>query len=223
MNGAFAWTCKTTKLHFDGKFYHQIDDMAMWLPLASVMADIFMNWLGETATTKSNHLFTVHRYVDDLYLTFDDPNHIDHVFSTFNSIHQKIKFTKENKENNKLAFLDVLITKNSDCIETSVFLKNTNLGIYTRWDSYVPNRYKQTLVWTLLHRGYSICKSAQLQKKISKNFKPSREKWISRKLHKPANRTLSYQKAVEKTQNRQEGRHKTDFYETSQHKRNERP
>ena len=139
--------------------------MAVGSPLAPAMADIFMNWLVETATAKSNHQFTVHRYVDDLFLTFDDPNHIDHVFSTFNSIQQKIKFTKENEENNKLAFLDVQITKNLDCIETSIFRKNTNLGIYTRWDSYVPNRYKQNLVWTLLHRGCSICNSAQLRKK----------------------------------------------------------
>ena len=66
--------------------------------------------------------------------------------------------------------------------------------------------------------------SAQLRKKeFQKNFKPSREKWISLKLHKPANTTLSCQKAVEKTQNRQEGQHTTDFYEISPHKRNERP
>ena len=213
-------TCKTTTLQFDGKFYHQIDGMAMGSPLDPAMADIFMNWLVETATTKSNHQFTVHRYVDDLFLAFDDPNHIDHVF---NSIHQKIKFTKDSEENNKLAFLDVQIIKNLDCIETSIFRKNANLDIYTRWDSYVPNRYKQNLVWTLLLRGYSICNSAQLRKRISKNIKPSREKRISLKLHKPANTTLSCQKAVEKTQNRQEGRHKTDFYETSLHKRNERP
>ena len=36
------------------------------------------------------------------------------------------------------------------------------------------------------------------EKRISKNFKPSQEKWISLKLHKPANTTLSCQKAVEK-------------------------
>ena len=168
------WTCKTTTLQFDGKFYDQIDGMAIGSRLAPAMADIFMNWLVKTASAKSNHQFTVHRYVDDLFLTFDDPNNIDHVFSTFNSIHQKIKFTKENEENNKLAFLDVQITKNSDCIKTSIFRNNTNLGIYSRWDSFVPNRYKQNLVWTLLHRAYSTCNSAQLQKKrISNKFKPS--------------------------------------------------
>ena len=115
------WTCKATTLQFNGKLFHETDAMAMRSPLAPAMADIFMNWLVETATTKSDRQFTVHRYVDDLFLTFDDPNHIDHVFSTFNSIHQKIKSTKESEENNELAFLDVQITKNSDCIETSIF------------------------------------------------------------------------------------------------------
>ena len=57
--------------------------MAMGSSLAPAMADIFMNWLVETASTKSNHQFTVHRYVDDLFLTFDDPIHIDHVLRLF--------------------------------------------------------------------------------------------------------------------------------------------
>ena len=145
-------------------------NLVMGPPLAPAMANVFMNWPVETATAKSNHQFTVYCYVDNLFLTFDDPSHIDHVFSTFNSIHQKINFTKENEANNKLAILDVQITINSDCIETSIFRKNTNLGIYTRWDSYVPNRYKQNLVWTLLHRGFSICNSAQLREKKFQTF-----------------------------------------------------
>ena len=32
--------------------------------------------------------------------------------------------------------------------------------------AYVPNRYKQNLVQTVLHRGYSICNSLQLRKKV---------------------------------------------------------
>ena len=74
----------------------------MGSPLAPAMSDIFVNWLVETATTKSSHQFTVRRYVDDLFLTFDNPNHIDHVFGIFNSKHLKVKLRKENEENNKL-------------------------------------------------------------------------------------------------------------------------
>ena len=35
--------------------YHQIDSMTTGLPLAPAMANIFMNWWLETATTKSNY------------------------------------------------------------------------------------------------------------------------------------------------------------------------
>ena len=91
------WTCKTTTLQFDGKFYHQIDGMAMGSPLAPAMADIFMNWLVETAATKSNHQFTVHRYVDDLFLTFDDPNHVDHVLALSTQYTRKSSLQKKTK------------------------------------------------------------------------------------------------------------------------------
>ena len=46
---------------------------------------------------------------------------------------------------------------------------------------------------------------------------------ISLKLYKPADPTVSREKAIEKTQSRQERRYKADFYETSIHKRDERP
>ena len=69
--------------------------MAMGLLLTLIMANIFMNWQVETAITKLNSQFAVHHSVDDLFLTFDDPNHMDYVFRTSNSIHQKIKVTKE--------------------------------------------------------------------------------------------------------------------------------
>jgi len=91
------------------------------------------------------------RYVDEFILTVDDANDINEVFQCFNSVHEKIKFTKE-YEDNSLAFLDVKIFKLSENIETTVYRKKTNIGAYTRWDSYVPIQYKQNLIWTLLHR-----------------------------------------------------------------------
>ena len=103
-------------------------------------------------------------------------------------------------------------------IETSIFRRTTNLGIYTRWDSYVPNRYKQNLIWTLLHQGYSICIHSY-GKRISKNVKPSRKKGFSLNY---INRQIQHflaKKEAKKKQNRQERRHKSDFYATSLHKK----
>ena len=40
---------------------------------------------------------------------------------------------------------------------TSVYRKPTFSGVYTHYDSYIPQQYKSGLVYTLLHRSFSIC------------------------------------------------------------------
>ena len=60
-------TCNHTTFQFKGKFYEQLDGMAMESPLASAMVDIFMNWFIDKAQSQSNCLFSVLRYVDDLF------------------------------------------------------------------------------------------------------------------------------------------------------------
>ena len=44
------------------------------------------------------------RYVDDLFLAFDNPNDGDFVYQQFNSIHPNLKFTKEEEKDKKLSF-----------------------------------------------------------------------------------------------------------------------
>ena len=65
--------------------------------------------------------FTIYRYVDDLFLVFDNQFEIDIIFNLFNSIHKNITFTKKLEVNNHLSFLDVNITKTEDSIKTTVF------------------------------------------------------------------------------------------------------
>ena len=48
----------------------------------------------------------------------------------FYRLNQKIQFTYELEKNNKLAFLDVLLIRDTDTIETTVCRKPTNSGIY---------------------------------------------------------------------------------------------
>ena len=71
------------------------------------------------------------RYVDDLFLAFDNPNDVEYVYQIFNSIHPNLNFTKEEENERKLPFLDVLITKTSNRIETTVYKKH--------FQDYIPN------------------------------------------------------------------------------------
>ena len=45
---------------------------------------------------------------------------------------------------------------------TTTFRKPTHSGLYSKWSSFVPHRYKINLVNCLLERSYKICNSYQL-------------------------------------------------------------
>ena len=125
------------------------------------LADICMSWILEQISKKLKTAIIIYHYVDDLFLAFDNKEDIEKTFQLFNSIHPKIKFTKELENNNQLPFLDIHITKTSKGIETRIFRKKTFTGSYIKWDSYVPPQYKHNLVSTLLDRAFKLCNSYQ--------------------------------------------------------------
>ena len=56
-----------------------------------------------------------------------------------------------------------------DKFVTSVYRKTTFSGVYTHCDSYIPLQYMSGLVYTLLHRSYSICTNwGQFHQEIEK-------------------------------------------------------
>ena len=134
----------------------------MGSPLAPAMADICMNWLTNEVLAKIKNPPVIMYYVDDLFLAFNNPNDVEYVYQIFNSIHPNLKFTKEEENERKLPFLDVLITKTSNGIETTVYKKPTFLGLYTKWDSYTPTKYRRNLINNLLHRAHQMCSSFTL-------------------------------------------------------------
>ena len=76
-----------------------------------------------------------------------------------NNQHPSISFTKECESNGSLPFLDVLIRRGQECLETSVYRKPTYSGLYMQWDSYLPKVYKRGLVIGLVNKAWRICSS----------------------------------------------------------------
>ena len=101
-----------THFMFEGKFYDQIDGVAMGSPLGPVLANLFMGYHEQKwlESFEECELILYHRYVDDA----------DKFFVFLNQRHPKIKFTIEKQTKNKLSFLDLLITCNRDNFLTSV-------------------------------------------------------------------------------------------------------
>ena len=68
----------------------------------------------------------------------------------------------ELEENQEIPFLDVCIKRNLNNFTTTVHRKTTFTGLYTKWDSFTPRKYKINLIRTLTYRCLRICSSSSL-------------------------------------------------------------
>ena len=99
------------------------------------------------------------RYVDDIFVMFLCQSHLKDVVNYMNTKHPHIKFTSEFEENDSFSFLDIKITRSNNKLVPSVFRKATFSGVFNNLKSFMHVAYKLGLVYTLLHRSFSICSS----------------------------------------------------------------
>ena len=125
------WYLRDNTFSFDGKYYVQIDGIAMGTPMAHILADIFMNHILENNilhSTDNNNSFldiifagTVNipqfklklfvRYVDDTLVAFENKTDATKFLRYLNSLHNNLEFTIEQENNNVIPFLDLLIIR----------------------------------------------------------------------------------------------------------------
>ena len=151
----------TNKTHFlfNGKYYDQIDGVAMGSPLGPTLANLFMGhherrWLQEFAEQNGKILF-YRRYVDDIFAVFESPADSLSFLEFLNIQHPCIKFTHESNIDHCLPFLDVHIS-NANNVRTTLFRKKTYTGLLTNFFSYTAEYYKIGLIKNLIHRAYAI-------------------------------------------------------------------
>ena len=83
---------------------------------------------------------------------------IRYIVNQLNSFDENIQFTFEMEEEYKLAFLDVMVLRNTnDTINTTVYRKSTNTNIYINWHSHSPSQWKKTTANVLIQRAIKIC------------------------------------------------------------------
>jgi aspartyl/asparaginyl-tRNA synthetase len=83
----------------------------MGSPLSSFLAESVMQDLEKRSVTNNNDIKTWNRYVDDVLATVKKDK-TDDILHTINNTTENIKFTKEEEDNNQLAFLDILLRHN---------------------------------------------------------------------------------------------------------------
>ena len=148
-----------TAFVFNGKSYLQIDGMAMGSPLGPTFANIFMCSLEERMLDDcplAYHPLFYRRYVDDTFLLFRDRYQADRFLEYANDLHPNINFTIEYENENKLPFLDILVTRVDDHFNTTIYRKKTFTGLGANFYSHCYFNFKLNALSTLFHRAYSL-------------------------------------------------------------------
>ena len=150
---------------FNQQFYQQIDGVAMGSPLGPTLANIFMSyheksWLENCPISFKPVYYK--RYIDDIFVMFTSPGHIDLFKNYMNTCHDSINFTSEVEVQNKMPFLDFEFFREDGRIKSTVYRKPTFTGVYSHFESLLPLVYKKGLIFTLLYRIFHICSTFEI-------------------------------------------------------------
>ncbi|KAJ8911562.1 hypothetical protein NQ315_007943 [Exocentrus adspersus] len=149
---------KTTYFQLENDFYQQDFGMAMGSSLSPIMSNIFMEYFEETYVKNyTNKPKIWWRYVDDVFSVWPHgQDSLTQFLNFLNNIEPTIKFTLELEENNKLPFLDVMVSKNVQEIsnfQTNVYRKKTNTNRYLNFDSNHHLSVKKGIIKSLYDRA----------------------------------------------------------------------
>ena len=130
----------------------------MGSPLGPTMADYFMAELENRLLSDdkiSNPIMYV-RYVDDTLCIFKNKSHVHHFKSRLQRA-SKLNFTHESMQNGQFNFLDVSLTLlPNGKFNTAVYIKPTDKGLYTNFQSHAPEQYKKSIINSLVSRAIKI-------------------------------------------------------------------
>jgi len=145
---------------FNNQLYSQTDGVPMGSPLDPTLANAFLfyhesKWIADCPSHFIPLLYK--RYVDDIFLLFNDVSHVNMFLDYVNSKHDNIHFTSEVEVNNSLSFLDIRLHHDHNTFKTSVYRKPTFTGLGLNYLSFLPMMFKVNAVRTLLHRCFQIC------------------------------------------------------------------
>ena len=92
--------------------------------------------------------------MDDIFVLFRSPHHLEKFNEYLNTKHANIKFTSEKEVNRSLPFLVVLISKYGRFYYNSH--KPTFSGVYSNFNSFIADKCNHGLIFTLLFQIFSI-------------------------------------------------------------------
>ena len=78
------------------------------------------------------------RYVDDIFIFFNKPEHAQVFLHCINKKHKNIKFSIGTEINGSLSFHDVEIFRENDNFVSIIFIRELCRGVHTNFISFIP-------------------------------------------------------------------------------------
>ena len=132
---------QSDRINIKNSIYSQQKGLAMGNNLSPMLAIVFMDYIENIILNKSeNNVMFWKRYIDDIFIISKIP--INQILHIANSVNDKIKFTHEDPINEKLPFLDTLISRtfinDLSIFKTDLYIKPLHSGHLLPWSSHVP-------------------------------------------------------------------------------------
>ena len=152
-------TTKENLILFDQKCYSQIHGVAMDSPSGPTLANIFLCFRETTWLKNCPKYFEpvyYKRYVDDIFVLFEKLKQVSRFVKYMNKRNKNIKFSFETEKDNYFSFLDVKTCREKDKFAKNFFWKDRFSSVYINFNSFVALKHKFGLVYTLLHKSFTI-------------------------------------------------------------------
>ena len=162
---------KDQLFQFNNKLYQQTDGVAMGSPLGPLLANAFLCHIEETLESRNLLPSYYKRYVDDTLAVMRDQHAAQDFLHVLNACHPSTQFTMELSLDRKLPFLGILLEKRGNRIMTIVHRKPTNKGLLLHYQSHQDNRYKKSLLVTMIQRAHSLSSTNDLFNKECNEIK----------------------------------------------------
>ena len=105
---------------------------------------------------KSKRCIIACRYVDGTLTIMPNIATATDFLNTLNEAHPSVSFTMEIEKDGMLPFLDTQLLNRAPQIETKVYVKPSNTGLLVHYQSHVDNRYKRSVLTTMIDRAYHL-------------------------------------------------------------------
>ena len=184
----------STYFMWGDRIFEQIHGLPMGSPLSPLLTEIFMIEFEQNALQGAPITpLCWFRKVDDIFSIIDADKDPYSLLQHLNSFHQRLQFTIETEQDNRLPFLDVLVTRQTDKLKTEVYRKPTHTNQYLHWKSNHSSSTKTGIISTLTRRAKVVCSNEQsLSEEINhlKDVFTNQNAYPTDTVNKVINRTL---------------------------------